>query len=124
MDGIARMSSNLSNLVDDIVSVCGIERHSVVMGGFSQGGHIALHSVYGHQCSVRAVFALGSFLCQDSNVYKQIKNRSSSSSSSASSSSSSSPSPSLPALFLSHGDQDGLVRPGWVVETKERFEGN
>ena len=105
------MSANLSDLVDDIVSVCGIERHSVVMGGFSQGGHMALHSVYGHQCSVRAVFALGSFLCQDSNVYKQIKNRSSSSLS-------------LPPLFLSHGDQDGLVRPGWVVETKERFEGN
>ena len=105
------MSANLSDLVDDIVSVCGIERHSVVMGGFSQGGHMALHSVYGHQCPVRAVFALGSFLCQDSNVYKQIKNRSSSS-------------PSLPPLFLSHGDQDGLVRPGWVVETKERFEGN
>lgn len=108
------MSANLSDLVDDIVSVCGIERHSVVMGGFSQGGHMALHSVYGHQCSVRAVFALGSFLCQDSNVYKQIKNRSSSSSSS----------PSLPPLFLSHGDQDCLVTPGWVVETRERFEGN
>ena len=115
------MSANLSDLVDDIVSVCGIERHSVVMGGFSQGGHMALHSVYGHQCSVRAVFALGSFLCQDSNVYKQIKNRSSSSSSSSPSSSSSL---SLPPLFLSHGDQDGLVRPGWVVETKERYEGN
>ena len=75
-------------------------------GGFSQGGHLALHAAYqSSRVPVRAVFALGSFLAQSSAVFQSEE------------------AGPLPPLFLSHGSEDAMVSPGWVTQTRDKLAG-
>ena len=54
---------------------------------------------------VRAVFALGSFLCRSSAVFQGEA------------------AGSMPPLFLSHGSEDTMVRPAWVTLTRDKLAG-
>ena len=69
-----------------------LDRRNVALGGFSQGGHMALQAVYGHVSffianfclviivfnmqglKVGACFALSSFLCSSSSVLDNLTN--------------------------------------------------
>ena len=54
---------------------------------------------------VRAVFALGSFLCRSSAVFQG---------------EAAGP---MPPLFLSHGSEDAMVRAAWVTHTRDKLAG-
>merc|ERR1719412_224222 len=68
----------------------------ITIGGFSMGGHLALHSVYRGQLDVSKCFAISSFLINESELYKLNHF------------------PLVP-LFLAHGDQDKNVNSSLVI---------
>lgn len=101
-EGLAAMGRSLAGLVEEAAEVAGLPRSRVALGGFSQGGHMALHAVYGQGVQVAACFALSSFLCSSTAVTEHLR------------------SPSTP-LLLSTGTADGLVEEGWVGSTAARL---
>lgn len=70
----------------------GIPSHRVVVGGFSMGGCLAMHTGYHLNQSLGGVFALSAFLNNNSVVYESLDSRNSSSSE-------------LPKLKFFHGER-------------------
>ena len=101
IQGIDEMCLGLTNLVDDIKKV-GIS--DITIGGFSMGGHVALHSVYRKQLEVNKCFALSSFLIHKSAVYDTSNMNSN-----------------VP-LYLAHGDCDTLVPHKWAQICEEKLK--
>lgn len=101
-EGLGAMGAQLAALVEAAAGAAGLPRARVALGGFSQGGHMALHAVYGQGLEVGACFALSSFLCSSTSVTERLR-------------SSSTP------LLLSTGTADGLVEEGWVGSTASRL---
>merc|ERR1712215_368393 len=98
------MSQHLGALVAEVERECAVRREQIVLGGFSMGGHMALQAVYGKAGGrVGAAFALSSFLSTKSVVLEETNNKDT-------------------VLFLSWGDSDDLVEPGWVQNTKHSLE--
>ena len=104
VEGIRDMTKNIDKLLGDIEQ-CGVERSCIVLGGFSQGGHLALHAVYGQGLAVGASFSLSSFLCNKSVVFNRDGTLITS-----------------PPLFMSGGNMDQMVPPAWVETTRDRLE--
>ena len=102
-EGLEAMSRELSKLLADVMAVTGLARGRVGVGGFSQGGHMALHWVYGQGEEVGACFALSSFLCEGTKVLEDVKRVN------------------IP-LFMSSGTKDTLVDESWTRSTKDRLE--
>ena len=67
-----------------------------------------MHAVFSRIRQVAAVFALGSFLASNSQVYDNIRSNSAP----------------LPPVYLSHGAEDTLVTPEWMVSTRDVLTGN
>lgn len=97
--GINRTSDGLVDLVGEVRD-SGVQK--LVLGGFSQGGHQSIHSVYRRGIQVDACFALSSYLCRTSRVYQDV---------------SSNP----PPLFYSHGQDDDIVNVSWAEETNQNL---
>ena len=76
----------------------------IALGGFSQGGHLALHVVYGQKLRLGATFSLSSFLCNNSTVFENQRLDES------------------PPLFASCGSEDSMVSSKWVQSTVERLQ--
>ena len=104
VDGITSMVENIKKLLSDI-ELCGVNRSSIALGGFSQGGHLALHTVYGQGVEMGAAFSLSAFLCDKSVVFHKDKELAS-----------------YPPLFMSGGDLDQMVPPAWVSSTRDRLD--
>ena len=100
LDGIQTMCKELNEMVSRIQEL-GIT--DITIGGFSMGGHLALHSVYRGQLDVSKCFAISSFLINESELYK-LKHF-----------------PLVP-LFLAHGDQDNIVPPSWAQTCHKKFQ--
>jgi len=106
-EGIERMSRNFVSLLNDINEKLGIPNSRIVVGGFSQGGHLSLQLGFRNFFSepVAGVFALSAFLANNSVVYDEMralkKQRN------------------IP-LFMAHGSSDELVEFGWGQRTFER----
>lgn len=73
---IDKAAWNLEKLIREEVEREGIPFSKVVLGGFSQGGTMALHMAYRLYPEVAGCFALSSFLPSDSGVYDVMKNNS------------------------------------------------
>ena len=69
LSSIENAASTVGKLVMDETSRQGIPLSKVVLGGFSQGGTLALHLAYRFYPEVAGCFALSSFLPSDSGVY-------------------------------------------------------
>ena len=104
-EGIKDMGHHIKNLLVD-VEHCGFDRSNIVLGGFSQGGHLALHAVYGQGLKVGAAFSLSSFLCEKSVVFNREETATNVG----------------PPLFMSSGELDKMVPVGWVEATRVRLE--
>lgn len=78
----------------------------IIVGGFSMGGAMALHSAYHLRPELRACFALSSFLNDGSIVYDSLRSAESKPSTSAD-------------LLMFHGDRDDLVQLDWGRKTFE-----
>ncbi|KAK3593185.1 hypothetical protein CHS0354_039669 [Potamilus streckersoni] len=84
----------------------GILMNRIVIGGFSMGGALALHLGYRFLKNVAGVFALSSFLSNDSKVYQAIQSDSSQ----------------LPPLFQCHGKKDELILYDWGHTTFDKLK--
>lgn len=76
----------------------GIPLNRIIIGGFSMGGALALHTAYRFTPGLGGVFALSSFLNNESEVYKNIQGVET-------------------PLFMCHGDRDEMVPQEWGEET-------
>jgi len=107
-EGIAHMATTLDTFITQICHSEQLNRQNVVLGGFSQGGHMSLQAVFGHRVEVSACFALSSFLCEESSVYEALRSGEAEAGRKT-------------PLFMSTGTEDCLVAPHWVHTTRERL---
>ena len=104
--GIDRISDGLGEMINQI-EVAGFK--NTVVGGFSMGGHTAIHSVFRNGINAKGCFALSSYLINQSAVYKSIETKDSSDQ--------------VP-LYLAHGDSDRIVPMEWAKILHNKFEMN
>ena len=103
IQGIDEMCLGLKDLVTDVKNA-GVSH--ITLGGFSMGGHLALHSVYREELHVSKCFALSSFVIHKSALYKN--NYTSTNSK-------------VP-LYLAHGDSDSIVPQIWAQSCAEKMK--
>ncbi|GAB0087817.1 lysophospholipase-like protein 1 [Sergentomyia squamirostris] len=84
----------------------GIPENRIVVGGFSMGGALAMHTGFHINQSLAGVFAMSSFLNKGSIVYDSLKNRKN-------------PEASLPQFLMFHGERDMMVP---LSSGKETFD--
>uniref|UniRef100_A0A1L8DYZ4 palmitoyl-protein hydrolase n=1 Tax=Nyssomyia neivai TaxID=330878 RepID=A0A1L8DYZ4_9DIPT len=83
----------------------GIPENRIIVGGFSMGGALALHTGYHVNQGLAGVFAISSFLNKGSIVYDSLANPSSTTPKV------------LPPLLMFHGERDTLVPLKWGNES-------
>ncbi|XP_066254939.1 lysophospholipase-like protein 1 [Euwallacea similis] len=88
-------------LVDDIVA-SGVPLNRIIIGGFSMGGALALHSAFRYAPGLGAVFALSSFLNKNSAVYSELRAEST-------------------PLYMAHGERDTMVPISWAKKSFEEL---
>merc|ERR1712129_225563 len=66
--GINDMCEGIHELIENMRTV---GAQDITLGGFSMGGHLALHAAYRHKVRVNRCFALSSFLIEKSAVYRE-----------------------------------------------------
>lgn len=93
------MGSEVRRLIDEEIK-SGISLDKIVVGGFSMGGALALHTAYHWLPGLAGVFAMSSFLNHNSIVYDHLKQN-----------------PSKIPLLMFHGDRDTLVPQAWGEKT-------
>ncbi|XP_034115858.1 lysophospholipase-like protein 1 [Drosophila albomicans] len=84
----------------------GIPLNRIIVGGFSMGGALALHTGYHLTEGLAGVFTHSSFLYRNSVVFESLRNRKFTKET-------------LPELRMFHGQNDTLVPPEWGRETSE-----
>ncbi|XP_056424335.1 lysophospholipase-like protein 1 isoform X2 [Hyla sarda] len=105
-ESINSMCQTLTDLVKE-EEASGIAKNRILLGGFSMGGAMAMHLAYRYHRDVAGVFALSSFLNNNSIVYKELE----------------AAPQSLPELFQCHGQADELVFHQWGENTCTRLKG-
>ncbi|CAH2005139.1 unnamed protein product [Acanthoscelides obtectus] len=80
------------------VADSGVPLNRIVIGGFSMGGALALHTAYRFSPGLAGAFALSSFLNNNSVLYSNVKTRDT-------------------PLYMCHGDRDTLVPISWGQNT-------
>ncbi|XP_039252809.2 lysophospholipase-like protein 1 [Styela clava] len=89
----------------------GIPPSRIIIGGFSMGGSMSFHIGYRKRLDLGGIFAMSSFLYDDSAVYpdlKELKKKNSD--------------VTMPELFMTHGTQDELVLFQWGRKTFEKLK--
>jgi len=99
------MGAQLASLVASVNEDMDIPNDRIVIGGFSQGGHMALQLCYRFlPTKVAGVFALSSFLANESRVYDRVTEL-----------------PTASPLFMGHGKHDSLVPFSWGKNTFDKL---
>ncbi|KAG8584409.1 hypothetical protein GDO81_008822 [Engystomops pustulosus] len=106
LDSVNSMCQVLTDLIKE-ETAAGIAKNRILLGGFSMGGAMAMHLAYRYHRDVAGVFALSSFLNENSVVYKELE----------------AARQSLPELFQCHGQADELVFHQWGEKTCARLKG-
>jgi len=109
-EGIGEMGTHLARLVSEINIKMNIPNSRIVVGGFSQGGHMAMHlGLRGFLAEPPAgVFALSSFLAEGSAVYEAVRIAEGEGRLEE-----------MPPLFMAHGKADWLVSVSWAQRSFE-----
>ncbi|KAG7297053.1 hypothetical protein JYU34_019986 [Plutella xylostella] len=101
--------SRIEVIVKDLLQKendAGIPSNRIIVGGFSMGGSLTLHTAYRWDRNIAGAFVFSSFLNEKSLVYDELK---------------SSPGQ-LPPLLQLHGDSDELVPVEWGISTHDRLK--
>ncbi|CAH0716410.1 unnamed protein product, partial [Brenthis ino] len=101
LESLRKIEVNVKELIKN-ENDAGIPSNRIIVGGFSMGGALALHTAYRWDPNVAGVFAFSSFLNDNSIVYKELKE--------------SPTNVSVPLLQI-HGDYDDLVDMAWGQDT-------
>lgn len=102
---INSIGEEMKRLIEQEVS-SGVDLNRIAVGGFSMGGALALHTAFRFKPGLAGVFALSSFLNENSMVYENLK---------ANKTGIETP------LYMCHGDRDTLVPIEWGRETFENL---
>ena len=100
--GIDEMCDGLIEMVERVKSIGADE---VSLGGFSMGGHLALHAAYRRDVKVEKCFALSSYIIESSAVFEHQGDR-----------------VGCPPLFMAHGVEDKIVPLDWGRRTRDRLD--
>ena len=92
-------------LITGLSEIRNLKISKVILGGFSMGGHVAIHSVFRNNVQVDKCFAMSSFLINQSEVYKSLSNNNLCQ---------------IP-LFIAHGDCDKIVPYQWAQTTHRKL---
>ncbi|XP_030763560.1 lysophospholipase-like protein 1 [Sitophilus oryzae] len=101
IETLTDIGSSIKTLVNDIVQ-SGVPLHRIIIGGFSMGGALALHSAFRFNPGFAGVFALSSFLNKNSAVYSELKAENT-------------------PLYMAHGEKDTMVPITWGQKTFEEL---
>ncbi|XP_065223919.1 lysophospholipase-like protein 1 [Planococcus citri] len=107
---IAKHGLNL--LVKEETDWYNITTDKIIIGGFDQGGTMAMHMAFREMKNIGGCFALSSYLCHDSILYKElpvVDNKELTE-------------PKLPYLFYVNGKKDPKIKLEWAQETFKRLE--
>jgi predicted esterase len=104
--GIARSQRYLHDLIDAEAKDIGAER--IVLGGFSQGGAMALYSGLTYGKKLGGIFGLSCYLLLQNSIRDKIA--------AAGGVNNSTP------IFMGHGDADQVVQHQWGQKTAERLK--
>jgi len=105
--GILRSRGVMNKYISDEVA-SGVPSSRIVLGGFSQGGAIALVTGLLHPTPLGGIVGLSTYLPMADRVTSMINVMDS-------------PQKSVP-IFMGHGDSDPLVKPQWAAQTKKKIE--
>ncbi|CAG9797004.1 unnamed protein product [Chironomus riparius] len=103
---LSAIYETVNELLNREIYGCSIPANRVVVGGFSMGGTLSLHTGFHLNRNLGGVFSLSSFLNDRSIVYESLEN------------SSAQP---LPPLKMFHGQRDTLVPINWAEKTFEEL---
>ncbi|KAJ8737050.1 hypothetical protein PYW07_000321 [Mythimna separata] len=101
LESIAKIEVEVKDLIKK-ENDAGIPTNRIIVGGFSMGGALALHTGYRWEKNVAGVFAFSSFLNHNSAVYHELKQ---------------SAGGQLPPLLQIHGNKDDLVDFEWAKQS-------
>lgn len=105
LEGLDKMTLGLQALLEEVRA---LRVPKVVVGGFSMGGHTALHAVYRRGLEVEGCVALSCFLVGQSEVYRTLEDHE--------------PGTPRPPLLQGHGLGDVVVPAVWARETHGGLE--
>ncbi|KAM9316855.1 lysophospholipase-like protein 1 [Gastrophryne carolinensis] len=105
LESIDFMCRMLTDLIKEELA-CGIQKKRILLGGFSMGGAMAMHLAYRYHRDVAGVFALSSFLNENSIVYKELEESQQG----------------APELYQCHGQADELVFHQWGERTNTMLQ--
>ncbi|XP_050299211.1 lysophospholipase-like protein 1 [Anthonomus grandis grandis] len=94
---LLEVGEQMKILINDIVNT-GVPLNRIIVGGFSMGGALALHTAYRFTPGLAGVFALSSFLNKNSAVYSELKEAQT-------------------PLYMAHGERDTMVPISWGKRT-------
>ncbi|XP_045782251.1 lysophospholipase-like protein 1 [Maniola jurtina] len=101
LESLEKIEHDVKNLIKT-ENDAGIASNRIIVGGFSMGGALALHTAFRWEPNVAGVFAFSSFLNDNSIVYQELKKSTNNAN--------------VPLLQI-HGDIDDLVDLTWGQTT-------
>uniref|UniRef100_A0A7S4HTG5 Phospholipase/carboxylesterase/thioesterase domain-containing protein n=1 Tax=Odontella aurita TaxID=265563 RepID=A0A7S4HTG5_9STRA len=117
----------LVELIDEVVERRGVPRERVALGGFSMGGGIAIQAAARTGGRLGAVFAMSSYLCEDSRVWFELLPGASKGGAAAkdgrcrAQDDGETNALMTTPVFMSHGEEDDFVLPSWGEQTARRL---
>ncbi|KAJ2954310.1 hypothetical protein O0L34_g2562 [Tuta absoluta] len=106
IESMSRIEILVKNLIKQEHDA-GIQSNRIIVGGFSMGGALSLHTGYRWDKNLAGVFAFSSFLNEKSAVYEELNKDTQSN---------------YPPLLQIHGDSDDLVDYKWGVDTFNKLK--
>uniref|UniRef100_A0A6V2CF54 Phospholipase/carboxylesterase/thioesterase domain-containing protein n=1 Tax=Ditylum brightwellii TaxID=49249 RepID=A0A6V2CF54_9STRA len=117
-------AAQLNKLIDDLVER-GVPAHKIALGGFSMGGGIAIQAAARSHHRLGAIFALSSYLCNDSWVWSELKRAQQQCDNIGSEPSNNIHEKSTllsTPIYMAHGQADDFVLPQWGENTNNRLK--
>lgn len=120
-ESVEPSAASLFGLIEDLIRD-GTPSERIALGGFSMGGGIALQTAARMTRRLGAVFALSSYLCEDSQVWEGLERNGCVLGADGKGQESGNTSTLLSTpVFMSHGEEDNFVLPAWGKQTAERL---
>ncbi|KAL7048100.1 hypothetical protein ACKWTF_003213 [Chironomus riparius] len=107
IESLSSIYETVDALLNREIEGCGIPANRVIIGGFSMGGALALHTAYHLKTNLAGVFCASSYLNEGSIVYRSLDNHSKNN---------------LPPLKMFHSENDPFIPMKWGVKTFEELK--
>mmetsp|Transcript_10401 Transcript_10401/g.12636 ORF Transcript_10401/g.12636 Transcript_10401/m.12636 type:complete len:233 (-) Transcript_10401:61-759(-) len=110
IEGLSGTASLLNDMIQELMTVDGLKMNKIAIGGFSMGGGTSL--VTGLSMlpkGLGGIFSMSSWVSSKSNLWNILD------------ADENSPSNHHPPIFMSHGEQDGMIKIKWGEFTRDNL---